>query len=161
MLCLPKRNTLLRNGQQQAAWESLAALASIEGNSPRFQQLKQAFDRGQPLNLQTVNSLSSNTPSTYQQTSSPQASSYSRRQSAPSDPDFFETVGVDSAGDNRREVRGDLLNDVAESWLRPNLTIQATAGPQQNMDPLIMMQKLNSIVIPTVFFCRYGVKPSG
>lgn len=145
-------NSLLRNGQQQAAWESLTALASVEGNSPRFQQLKQAFDRGQPLDLSTVNRNVSNTPTPIQRLSAPQVSSYSINQSSPSDPVFFETVGVDPSGDNRRDARGELLRDVSENWLRPNLTVQATAGPQQNMDPLLMMQKLNSIVIPTVSF---------
>ena len=57
-------NTLLRSGNKQAAWESLAALAVLEGNSTRFRQLKTAFDsdraprplhrfgsRRQPLNF--------------------------------------------------------------------------------------------------------------
>lgn len=143
-------NTLLRNGQQQAAWESLTALATIEGNSPRFQQLKRAFDLGQPLDLPAVQSNSSNPPARYR--SSPIPTSSSQAQLAEDDPVFFETVGVDPTEGIRRGSRRDMLADVNEAWLRPNLTVQTTVDSQQNRDPLLMMQKLNSIIVPTVSF---------
>lgn len=153
-------NTLLRNGQKQSAWESLTALATIEGNSPRFQQLKRAFDQDRPLDSETVRAVTSSQPAQYQSTpastssssSSSEPSSYSRYQSGQQDPVFFETVGVDASADNRRDSRGEMLEEVADSWVRPNLTVQATVGPQQSVDPLLMLQKLNSIIIPTVSF---------
>lgn len=144
-------NTLLRNGQQQAAWESLTALATVEGNSLRFQQLKQAFDRGQPLDLSNVESTPSNTPTRYTGPSAPPPPS-SRHQAAQPGPVFFEQVGINPAGDNRRNSRGEMLDEVADAWLRPNLAVQAVSGQSENMDPLLMLQKLNSIIIPTVSF---------
>ena len=145
-------NSLLRKGQQQAAWESLTALASIEGNSSRFQRLKKAFDQGQPLNLTEADAASTYTSTQAQSTTEPQASGDFQPQVSDSDAVFFEMIGVDSSGDIRRDSREELLTDVAESWLRPDLTVQATSDPQQNMDPLLMLEKLNSILIPTVSF---------
>lgn len=149
-------NALLRSGQKQAAWESLTALATIEGNSPRFQQLKQAFDQDRPLDQETVRSATRNQPvrNPFVQAGSSQSgpSSYSRSQSGQQDPVFFETVGVDPSEDNRRESRGEMLEEVSDAWIRPNVTVQASVGPEQSADPLLMMQKLNSIIIPTVSF---------
>jgi general secretion pathway protein D len=145
-------NTLLRNGQQQAAWESLTALATIEGNSPRFQQLKQAFDRGQPLDLSNTRLATNNPDSNYRSPPSPSTSIYAQQEASAQDPVFFETVGVNPAENNRRNSRGEMLTEVADAWLRPDLTVQASVDLQQNADPLLMMQKLNSIVIPTVSF---------
>jgi general secretion pathway protein D len=145
-------NTLLRNGQQQAAWESLTALASIEGNSPRFLQLKQAFDRGTPLDISATRSAPSNTPSNYRSAPTRSSSTSSQHQRAQPEPVFFETVGVDQSEDDRRDSRGEMLDEVADAWLRPDLTVQAATGSQQNVDPLLMMQKLNSIIIPSVSF---------
>lgn len=145
-------NTLLRNGQRQSAWESLTALATIEGNSPRFQELKQAFDRGKALDISpvTTSPSSSSAPASYLASSTPPVTS--RHQAAKPEPVFFETVGVNPAGDQRRGSRGEMLDEVSDTWLRPNLTVQAVAGTEQSMDPLLMLQKLNSIIIPTVSF---------
>lgn len=145
-------NTLLRNGQRQAAWESLTALATIDGNSPRFQELKGAFDRGKALDISpaTTVSTSSSAPASYRAGSTLPITS--RHQAAKPEPVFFETVGVNPSGDQRRGSRGEMLDEVSDAWLRPDLTIQAVAGSEQSMDPLLMLQKLNSIIIPTVSF---------
>lgn len=145
-------NTLMRKGQQQAAWESLTALAALEGNSLRFRQLKEAFDRGRPLTLSQVNSIPSNARSSDPEHSSFQTSGPMEQGRPLSEWVPLETVGVDPLGDNRRVARDDLLRDVAGSWLRPKLTVQTMADSQQGIDPLLMVQKLNSIVIPTVSF---------
>ncbi len=142
-------NTLLRNGQRQAAWESLTALATIEGNSPRFQELKQAFDRGRALDVSSANATAvQSTP--YRAVSG--TSPTSRYEAAKPEPVFFETVGVNPSGDPRRGSRVEMLDEVADAWLRPDLTVQAVSGTQQSLDPLVMLQKLNSIIIPTVSF---------
>ncbi|MDA0346037.1 MAG: hypothetical protein O3C43_01535 [Verrucomicrobia bacterium] len=143
-------NTLLRNGQQQAAWESLTALATIEGNSSRFQQLKQAFDRGEALNTRVESPTYATAPASYSADSSFPASS--RYQGTPPAPVFFETIGVNPADDNRRNSRIEMLDEVSDAWLRADLTVQSVSGGEENRDPLLMLQKLNSIIIPTVSF---------
>ena len=143
-------NTLLRNGQQQSAWESLTALASVEGNSPRFQQLKQAFDQGRPLDLSTVRVNSP--PPSNQPINRSTPSNSSSHSNSNGQPVFFERIGVDPSGNVRRDSKGEMLDEVADAWSRPNLTVQAVTGPSENMNPLLMLQKLNSIIIPTVSF---------
>ena len=143
-------NTLLRNGQQQAAWESLTALATIEGNSSRFQQLKQAFDRGEALETHVESPSYATAPASYRTDSSSPASS--RYQATEPEPVFFETIGVNPADNNRRNSRGEMLDEVSDAWLRADLTVQSVSGGEENRDPLLMLQKLNAIVIPTVSF---------
>lgn len=148
-------NTLLRSGNKQAAWESLAALAVLDGNSTRFRQLKTAFDSNRPLepsaDLSSVTNIST-PPGKYR--SSPAAVS----QSAPTPPspasgdEFYEIVGVDPGARNRLNLRSDLIEEVEKSWSRPQVLVQSSQDFAQEADPVAMLQKLNTIIIPSVSY---------
>lgn len=148
-------NTLLRSGNKQAAWESLAALAVLDGNSTRFRQLKTAFDSNRPLepsaDLSSVTNIS--TPPGNSR-SSPAAVS----QSAPTPPspasgdEFYEIVGVDPGARNRLNLRSDLIEEVEKSWSRPQVLVQSSQDFAQEADPVAMLQKLNTIIIPSVSY---------
>ena len=148
-------NTLLRSGNKQAAWESLAALAVLDGNSTRFRQLKTAFDSNRPLELSADLSSPTNfsTPPGNSRSSTAVAS-----QSAPTPPspasgdEFYEIVGVDPGARNRLNLRGDLIEEVEKSWSRPQVLVQSSQDLAQEADPVAMLQKLNSIIIPSVSY---------
>ncbi len=148
-------NTLLRSGNKQAAWESLAALAVLEGNSTRFRQLKTAFDSDRPLDPSVVSNPAANTSAPPGNARPSPTVAY---QSAPAVPassgrdEFFETVGVDSGASNRRDLRGDLISEVEKSWGRPQVLAQSSSALTQEADPVAMLQKLNSIIIPSVSY---------
>ncbi len=143
-------NALLRSGNKQAAWESLAALAVLEGNSTRFRQLKTAFDSDRPIEPSVAN-----TPAPPSNTQSSPTVAYQGAPAAPAPAikdEFFEIVGVDSGARNRRDLRGDLISEVDKSWSRPQLLAQSSSALAQEADPVAMLQKLNSIIIPSVSY---------
>lgn len=148
-------NTLLRSGNKQAAWESLAALAVLEGNSTRFRQLKTAFDSNRPLEPSADLSFATNTSAPPGNSrSSPAGAS----QSAPAPPspasgdEFYEIVGVDPGARNRLNLRGQLIEEVEKSWSRPEVLLQSSQDLAQEADPVAMLQKLDSIIIPSVSY---------
>ncbi len=148
-------NTLLRIGNKQAAWESLAALAVLDGNSTRFRQLKTAFDSNRPLepsaDLSSVTNIS--TPPANSR-SSPAVVSQSAPTplSPPSGDEFYEIVGVDPGARNRLNLRSDLIEEVEKSWSRPQVLVQSSQDFAQEADPVAMLQKLNTIIIPSVSY---------
>ena len=148
-------NTLLTNGSIQAGWESLAALATLEGNSPRFVQLKAAFNHGQGTDPSVASSSVANNPApnSFRQSPAPNVN-YGSEVGAPSsnENEFYEIVGVNRGGRYRRGLRGEMITEVDQSWSRPQVSVQTSLGSSRETDPVAMMQKLNSIVIPSVSY---------
>ncbi len=145
-------NTLLTNGSIQAGWGSLAALATLEGNSPRFVQLKAAFNHGQGTDPSVASSSVANNPA-FRQSPAPNVN-YGSEVGAPSsnENEFYEIVGVNRGGRYRRGLRGEMITEVDQSWSRPQVSVQTSLGSSRETDPVAMMQKLNSIVIPSVSY---------
>ena len=117
-------NHLLISGNKSAAWESLAALAVLEGNSSRFKQLKTAFDTGRRLQSSTELSFATNPLPLPGNVQSPQPLA---RQGAPGalpppgPEEIIGVVGVDANSRNR-------LNLAPESDFRSGQSLEPTTG---------------------------------
>ncbi len=148
-------SALLNSGNKQAAWESLAALAVLEGNSTRFQQLKTAFDNDRPLDPSVLSAPPADVSAAPGNTQSSPTVAHRGTPAVPassSRDEFFEIVGVDPGARSRRDLRGDMISEVEKSWSRPQVLVQSSSALAQEADPVVMLQKLNSIIIPSVSY---------
>lgn len=137
---------LITSGQNQAAWESLTALAAVEGNTKRFLELKASFDRGH--SVETPSNQSSSRNNQYEN----KTATYSDPTPDNEDADVFSSLGKTRGGEIRRDVRDEMINDVDHTWNRPVVAVSASTGVEEDFGPQAMLQKLNSIIIPSVSF---------